>query len=116
MKLILPYPPSANNYWRRAGYIIHPTAEAKRFKKNVAEICLVSGIKSPQAGPIGVVMQFYRPRKVGDLDNYIKVLFDSLNGIVWVDDSQIITLSANRHDDKTNPRVEIEIRALGGKK
>ena len=50
-----------------------------------------------------------RPQRSGDLDNRLKCLLDSLNGIAWSDDGQIVEIHAYRHDDKKNPRVEIEI-------
>jgi Holliday junction resolvase RusA-like endonuclease len=32
----------------------------------------------------------------GDLDNYIKALWDSCNGVVWGDDRQIIEVHATK--------------------
>ena len=51
----------------------------------------------------GVLRPVTRP----DLDNYIKQL-DALNGVVWLDDSQIVVLRALKlYSD--HPGVEIEI-------
>jgi Holliday junction resolvase RusA-like endonuclease len=66
----------------------------------------------PFAGPIAMYVHVYRARKVGDLDNSAKVLADSLNGIAYQDDSQIVEWHLWRHDDKANPRVEVEIRQV----
>jgi len=33
-------------------------------------------------------------QKRGDLDNYVKLLADALNGIIWEDDSQIVEIFA----------------------
>lgn len=30
----------------------------------------------------------------GDVDNYVKTILDALNGIAWVDDSQVVKLTA----------------------
>lgn len=50
----------------------------------------------------------HRPVIKADIDNYIKALFDSLNGVVWQDDKQIVDLSAHKfYSDK--PRIEIEV-------
>jgi Holliday junction resolvase RusA-like endonuclease len=46
---------------------------------------------------------------VGDVDGPVKALLDSLNGLAWDDDSQIEVLHVFRHDDKANPRVEVEV-------
>lgn len=48
--------------------------------------------------------------KKNDLDNTVKIIADSLNGIAYDDDKQIYRLSAEKYySDK--PRVEIELRS-----
>ena len=37
-----------------------------------------------------------RPAKKPDLDNVVKILADGMNGIVWVDDSQIVELACSK--------------------
>ena len=32
----------------------------------------------------------------GDIDNYVKLIFDALNGVAWVDDRQIAALSVRK--------------------
>lgn len=44
-----------------------------------------------------------------DWDNYHKLSMDALNGIMWVDDSQITKVTVEKFYDKKNPRMEIEI-------
>lgn len=34
------------------------------------------------------------PTLKGDIDNYVKTILDGLNGIAWVDDSQVIKIVA----------------------
>jgi Holliday junction resolvase RusA-like endonuclease len=60
-------------------------------------------------GRIAVTMHVYRPRKSGDLDNRTKAVLDCLQGVVYLDDAQIVELHTYRHDDKLNPRVEVTI-------
>jgi Holliday junction resolvase RusA-like endonuclease len=60
-------------------------------------------------GDLSLTMIVYRPAKRGDLDNYTKILADSLQGVLYENDSQIVRILAERHDDKRNPRVEVEI-------
>jgi Holliday junction resolvase RusA-like endonuclease len=56
----------------------------------------------PLAGPLKVDVEFYctRPKKTkldsprADIDNYLKACFDSLNGKLWVDDTQIQSVYA----------------------
>ncbi len=37
-----------------------------------------------------------RPTKKSDIDNYCKAVFDGMNGIVFLDDSQIVSLHATK--------------------
>ena len=104
-------PPSLNRMYRTVGGRMLISADGRAFKKEVAAICLVNRIK-PLEGDICVNIEVFRPQKRGDLDNFFKGLLDSLNGIGWKDDSQIKRIIAERFEDKTNPRVEIEITAL----
>ncbi len=54
-----------------------------------------------------------RPTSGSDVDNILKTL-DVLNGIVWVDDKQIVELCGYKYYSDT-PRMEITIKnALGG--
>lgn len=50
----------------------------------------------------------HRPAVKSDIDNYIKALFDALNGVVWQDDKQICDLVAHKYYSE-NPRIEIEV-------
>ncbi len=110
MKLTLPVPPSLNAYWKPNGFGgIRVTDEGKAYKQGVKLRALTEGLRKPLACPVVVSMTVYRAAKRGDLDNFQKCLLDSLNGVAWVDDSQIVEIHARREDDKLNPRVEVRI-------
>lgn len=49
--------------------------------------------------------------KKADLDNYIKALFDSANGILYKDDGQIAEIYAIKVYS-TSPRIEFEIEEI----
>lgn len=49
--------------------------------------------------------------KKADLDNYIKALFDSANGILFKDDGQIAEIYASKVYS-TSPRIEFEIEVI----
>ena len=51
-----------------------------------------------------------KPRKKPDADNIGKIILDSLNGIAYKDDSQIIELSVIKRYTEENERVEFELR------
>lgn len=85
----LPWPVSANRYWRKAGKVIHTSAEARDYRSRVG--WLVKG--QPQFGTarVAVAVVAYPPdNRRRDLDNIGKVLWDALQHAgVYADDSQI---------------------------
>lgn len=89
-----------------------PSGDAKKFKKTVESLCRIARIK-PFIGEVAVSLKVYRSRRVGDLENYFKATFDSLKGYAWLDDKQITKIEAERYDDPTNPRIEIQISPIG---
>lgn len=52
-----------------------------------------------------------RPSTKPDIDNYIKQVFDALNGLIWEDDSQIVTVHARKFYDEI-PRLELDINTV----
>ncbi len=68
--------------------------------------------KSPLTGPLEVtVMYYFGTKRACDPDNFFKLVLDSLNGLVWVDDSQIRILTAVMGYDKENPRAEVIVKS-----
>lgn len=106
MKLTLPYPPTANLYWRKWRNRIVKSAEARDYQRHVSYML---GPIGPFTLPVRVSVLVYRPRRRGDLDNTLKVLLDALKGIAYVDDSQVVRIEASRLEDASNPRVEVEV-------
>jgi crossover junction endodeoxyribonuclease RusA len=104
--LVLPYPPTANLYWRHCNGRTFVSADANNYRRRAATIARVAQVRLFR-GPVAISIDVYRPRRVGDLDNTLKVLLDSLRGIAFEDDSQIVELSARRFDDKDDPRAEV---------
>lgn len=52
-----------------------------------------------------------QPVKRPDVDNYTKSILDGANGLLYKDDSQIVSLLTNKHYDET-PRVEVFIEEV----
>ena len=102
----LPVPPSANKYWGVSGSRMYVTAEAKAYKQEIKYLLAQS---VPMKGLVAVNFSVYRPRMKGDLDNYNKIMFDALQGLVYENDNQIVEIHSFREDDKDNPRVELYI-------
>jgi Holliday junction resolvase RusA-like endonuclease len=110
MRAVLPYPPSANRYWRTFRNRTVVSEEARKYK---ALVKVELATWPLLAGPVALIAHLYRPQRSGDLDNRLKVLGDALNGVAWSDDSQVVEIHAYRHDDKARPRVEVDVRSLG---
>lgn len=106
MKLVLPYPVSANRYWqsfvppgwKRA--VVHPSTEAKAYKKAIGWIAKAAGFKEPTTKPLRLTFTLCpKTNKDGsasgtvlDLGNCLKVAEDALQGIVYENDKQVKSL------------------------
>ena len=113
---VLPYPPSANRYWRSMCVGGRPRVvvsdEAKRYKIMVKRL-LPSVL--PLDGDLRMDLEIVRPRKRGDLSNRIKVLEDALQGVLFHDDAQIVELHAvrrDRSDSSVEPRVTVTVTVI----
>lgn len=125
MRFVLPYPPSANAYWTimragrgpRARPMMVKTPEARLYQNTAyLQICRsLRTIKRPlfPEGRLVVSVQVYRPRRIGDLDNTLKVLLDALKGSVFADDDQVVELHARRLEDPADPRVVVTVEQEG---
>lgn len=118
VRLVLPYPPSTNRYWRNYRGRMVRSEEAMRYwfearawvRDCGAEWQLAEYLRSEYT--LAVTLDLYRPQRSGDLDNRIKVVLDTLQGVAYKNDSQIVRIVANRYDDKHNPRVEVTLCAI----
>lgn len=107
-RLELPYPPSANVLWRNVRGRVVKSREARAYVERVRWCALQQGFMGPPLSmPCAVSVTVYRPRRVGDLDNALKATLDSLKGLVFEDDSQVVELHASRMDDPASPRVVV---------
>ena len=55
---------------------------------------------------------FFNNNRKNDIDNFQKILQDSMNGIIFDDDSQIQELTIRKNIDKKFSRIEVEIYEL----
>ena len=111
IELELPLPPSANKYWMIAHNSFVTTPEAKAYKQRV--FSSLANKCEPLRGEVAINVTVFRPAKRGDLDNYLKIMLDALQGIAYIDDKQIIEIHAFREDDKRNPRVKLLVYETG---
>ncbi len=137
--LTLPYPVSANVYWRTrvAGKLAmtYVSAEAKAYKRQVLAIVRAAGVVAPISGRVQVEIWLYphrpqdwqkRQRQLGaawddgvrsiDLDNANKVLLDSLKDLVIEDDAWVRRLASQRMEpDAGGARVVVRITVIESK-
>lgn len=137
IELTLPYPISANRYWRSfvpRGHqraIVTLSDEAKAYKQEVGWLAKKAGIREPITGRVAVEIRLYpkrpqdwerRARKNPltwddsvlclDLDNANKVLFDALKGIAIEDDRWVRRINAERMEPDGEARVVVVITPL----
>lgn len=96
--LVLPYPPSANTYWRRVGNMTILSKAAREYKKQVSFVCAESGITKIE-GAISIKRILYCPDyRRRDIDNTTKAIYDALKPILQ-DDSFIVRDMAEKRID-----------------
>jgi len=133
--LTLPYPISANVYWRtrvvKTFAMTYVSAEAKSYKSQVAWAAKEAGIREPIRGRVAIQITLYPKRPQDwvkraqknpefwdddvmciDLDNAHKVLFDSLKGIVIEDDKWIRKIESERAEPDGQARVVVTIKPI----
>jgi len=114
MITIKPAPISNNHLYGltcRGGYASrYMTKEGKELKE-AYQLQIMSQYKGkPIEGDVSLVIRVYYPTKrLPDIDNAQKVIWDSMIGIIIKDDKQIKELHAFKDYDKDNPRVEFLI-------
>jgi Holliday junction resolvase RusA-like endonuclease len=63
--------------------------------------------------PLSIVIAFVKKGKLtgkGDIDNYVKAVLDSLNGVAYYDDSQIVKLFAAKVNPRDGEPIGVAIR------
>lgn len=117
MKFTLPYPISANRYWRsfvprgHSRAIVCVSDEAKAYKNHAGWIAKAAGVTQPLRYNIEMRLTLVPANGVCmDLDNCLKVAIDSLKGVCYLDDRQVYRIVAERaNPDQKGARLEVEI-------
>ena len=110
IELSLPFPPSVNTYWRRAGHRIYLSQRGQMFRKHVGAIAALQKIE-PVSGPLALFVDLYpRTRRVFDTDNFLKATLDALEHAgVYENDSQVKRIEAEKHAPVTGGRTDVRI-------
>jgi Holliday junction resolvase RusA-like endonuclease len=112
VELTLPLPPSANNLYRNVpgkGRVLNK--HGREYKQEVRTLALMA---RPDFfhGDVRFTMVVYFPdRRRRDLSNTLKIVEDSLKGIVYGDDSQVARIELTRRYDAARPRAEVTVEA-----
>lgn len=106
----------------RSTGIAYTPKETKNFEKALSKMALAQykGEILDQALYVEVDIFIRRPRSVKrkyptvkpDKDNYIKSIYDALNGIVWVDDALIIKDAGGKYYSEGDPYIIVRVSAL----
>lgn len=138
IRLTLPYPISANRYWRsfvprgHTRAIVTLSDEAREYKERVNLLAWQAGIREPITGRVAIEVLLYPQRPLDwakrarkdpaawddtvqclDLDNANKVLLDSLKGVAIEDDKWVRRILSERMEpDELGARVVITITPI----
>ena len=130
IELTLPYPISANRYWKNYRGWTVVSKEAREYKQTVKQIAMAAGVRTLISGRVAVMYTLYpkRPKdwrkrmkkdlmhwddtvQCIDLDNAQKIMLDALQGTVFDNDRNIRVIHACRGiPDEKGARLEIIIR------
>ena len=84
------------------------------FKEVLAHIAKIY-VRAPLEGKIKISVDFFRlkPKGItsrlwGDLDNHLKAVLDSLNGVAFIDDSQVVEVHATKNFGEPKIIIELE--------
>ncbi len=105
-------PETTNKVYRRHGNIIYLSKEGRELKVSYAEQARQQWTGGVLSGNIWVHIDlFFSDERRRDIDNWHKILLDSLTGIVWEDDSQIFSMTVKKLSAEI-PRIEITIGGI----
>lgn len=72
-----------------------------------------TGLTEPLKGMLSVtITQYFGNKRKNDIDSGIKILLDSMTGVVYEDDSLVTELHVYKKYEKGNARVDIEITEI----
>ena len=106
-------PQSTNNLYRRGRSGMYMTEAGHDLKTDYHVQAMQQYNRKPLDGPVHVqILIYFGDKKKRDIDNYNKILLDSLTGVVYKDDSQIEEMFVKKDYDKKNPRIVINVCSI----
>ena len=106
--------------WQRAASVgtrRYTSAKQRSYQRTVRLVAMASRPRGPwlpsKASRYRVDIDAYLPdERRRDLDNVAKTILDALNGVLYLDDSQVVTLLVATHIDRAEPRVVVAVREV----
>lgn len=128
-----PVPQGRPRFSRQGGFVrTHNPPKSDKYKKLVMG-CAARVAGEPLQGALEIEIEFYMPIRKSwskskkesclsgkekptnkfDIDNLLKAVLDGCNGLLWIDDGQIVDVKA-RKSYSEHPRVELKVKNIGG--
>ena len=97
---------------------VYEPARVQKYKlavKLAAENAMQGKLPTLQA--VSCRLKFWRKfaptsKRFGDCDNLAKAVLDACNGVLFVDDAQVVSLQVDKRQSTTTAGVEVEINEL----
>jgi len=111
MRLVLPWPPSINNYWRNVKGRVLISKAGRQYRTDVIKLC--RGRMTDDAKLYVSIEAFPPDKRRRDLDNIPKALLDALEkGGIYKDDSLIDHLEIIRMEPVNLGKVIVTIEEI----
>ena len=105
-----PVPKARPRFNRRSRRPARTPERTKVFEQRAMTYAREAWPRRAVAGSVSVRIRFFVPdARRRDVDNLAKGVLDSLNGIIWRDDSQVTGMELLKAIDRENPRTEVEV-------
>lgn len=133
VRLVLPYPPPVNALRaiftpKKGRARLLDTEVSRAYKSAVRLLLQEAGAYHRWTGALLLELDFFRPRRTGDLGNGEKAISDALQTAIeelrsgelrthpglFEDDEQTVELRMRRFEDKEYPRVQVTVRLVTG--
>lgn len=118
----LPIVPVAKERARVKRFGVFTPARTREFQTQVHLLSRKYAPKELFKKPLSLECFFYlsKPKKPKfkypgvrpDIDNYVKAIMDSLNGLFWKDDSLVVILKTEKHYTTASPSIVVIIEEL----
>lgn len=118
----IPISPVAKERARVTRFGSYTPARTKEFQNQVRMHAKKYAPKELFKTPLSLQCDFYiskpkRPKFTHaavrpDIDNYLKAIMDSLNGIIWVDDALIVMAATAKYYTTDKPSIFVSVKEL----